>query len=86
MSFSSFSADIFSTNRALTDVEGERIAHLLADYDNKIALLTKKIADLDAERAVLQSAAAPLRQALPVSAPPRRCYQGNLHRMSRYHA
>ncbi len=64
MSFPSFSEDIFSTNRAVTDVEGEQIAHLLADYENKIALLTKKIADLDAERAVLQSAATPLRQAL----------------------
>ncbi|KJA14167.1 hypothetical protein HYPSUDRAFT_173623 [Hypholoma sublateritium FD-334 SS-4] len=64
MSIFSLSEDIFSTNRAPTDEERAQIADLLADYDNRIAILTKKIADLDAERAVLQNAAAPLKRTM----------------------
>ncbi|KJA14270.1 hypothetical protein HYPSUDRAFT_208861 [Hypholoma sublateritium FD-334 SS-4] len=60
----SFSDDVVSTNRPVTDEEHEQITRLLAIYENQIAVLTAKISDLDAERQVLLSAAIPLKRSL----------------------
>lgn len=57
-----FLEDAVWTNRPVTDEEHAQMAHLLAIYENKIADLTTKIADLDAEREALLDSAAPLRR------------------------
>lgn len=56
--------NLFTTNSAPSDEDYKKLSHLVAEHEDRIAVLTEQIASLEAERAALFEATAPLKRAI----------------------